>query len=92
LNISVPNAVRYLRGNELLPSQRSAKRTPRKKSAISQLQVETKEPIPVPALATNNQLLNRAKVRIDASVIRRPPRRLIRNITHETIVSLAVYG
>ena len=102
LNISVPNVVRYLRGNELLPSQRFAQQTAIKNPPVSQLQVETNEPIPVigsnktrgtaPILTTMDRLLKRDKIRNDASVIRRPPRRLLINTMRETIVPITVYG
>lgn len=45
-----------------------------------------------PNLATPNRLLNRAKIQSDASIIRKPPRKLIVNVTHETVMPLSVYG
>lgn len=45
-----------------------------------------------PVLATEARLLNRAKMRDDVLVIRRPPRRLTIHITHETMLPLAVCG
>jgi hypothetical protein len=45
-----------------------------------------------PTLATADRLLNRDKIRNDPSVIRRPPRRLIMNPTHEIMMPLSVYG
>ncbi len=102
LNMAVPNIVRYLRGNELLPSQRFAQQTPISNPPVSQLQMEINEPIPVivsnktrdtaPSLAATDRLLKRDKMRIDASVIRRPPRRLLINTVRETIVPITVYG
>ena len=34
----------------------------------------------------------RAKVRTDTSVIQRPPRKLVLNASHETIMPLSVFG
>ena len=102
MNISAPTVVRYVRGSDILPSERSGSRTLVNKSSVSQIQFETKAPIPVigsnqingsvPTLTLNDRLLNRPTMHVDASIIRRPPRRLIRNVTHENIVRLAVYG
>ena len=84
--------------NDLLPSQQSTI----KNSPIPQLQIERKESVPVintnklrtnaPTLATTERLLNRSTIRNDVSVIRRPPRRLLINITRETIAPLSVYS
>ncbi|CAF2403373.1 unnamed protein product [Rotaria sp. Silwood2] len=98
----VPSIIRYLRSSELLPSEKFVSQTPMKKSSESQLKFETKTTLPTirtntttgtaPTLVTTDRLLNRAKMRIDASVIRRPPRRLIINVTRETLVPLSIYG
>ena len=45
-----------------------------------------------PVLVTAARLLNRARVRDAPVVIRRPPRRLLINVVHETVMPLAVYG
>jgi len=45
-----------------------------------------------PTLATTDRLLNRIKVRTDPAVIRRPPRKLLMNVSRETIMPLSVYG
>jgi hypothetical protein len=89
MNILVPTVVRYLRNNELLPPGRPVPRTP----VINPgLQFETKSPIPVIGIATTDRLLNRATIRNDPSVIRRPPRRLIMNTSHYSIFALKAYG
>jgi hypothetical protein len=94
--------IRYLRRNELLPSERVAQvsnienvslspRTENKKPVISY--VDIYKTIGVgPTLVTTDRLLNRAKMRSDSSVIRRPPRRLIVSAAQETIMPLTVYG
>jgi hypothetical protein len=45
-----------------------------------------------PTLATTDRLLNRIKVRTDPPVIRRPPRKLLMNVSRETVMPLSVYG
>jgi hypothetical protein len=95
LTIATADTVRYLRVNELMPSERFVSENPIKNSSLSRYQTETKAAIPVitPTFVTTNRLLNRAKVRNDAPVIiRRPPRRLIINTKYETIMPLATYG
>ncbi|CAF2520710.1 unnamed protein product [Rotaria sp. Silwood2] len=94
---SVPNVVRYLRRTEPMPPAPSF--TPVKISSQSQ---HKKTIIPVmntskvagtaPNLITTDRLLNRAKTHNDESVIRRPPRKLVLNVTHETIMPLSVFG
>ena len=100
--IPVPTIVRYLRRDELMPSERPIPTT--KQTKISLLtQLQDKEPMIsvaninkmtsiAPTLATTNRLLNRAKTQIDPPVIRRPPRKLRTNITHQTIMPVSVYG
>ncbi len=94
----MPRIIRYLRRDELMPSEQSASilnsekdlllfQSENKKSIVSF--VDNSKTIDV---ATTNRLLNRAKMRTDPSVIRRPPRKLIMNATHETIMPLSVYG
>lgn len=98
----VPRIIRYLRRDELLPSERLVPPSaPVKIPLISQ--IEYKKPMisvaninkitgVAPTLATTNRLLNRAKLRTDPSVIRRPPRKLKLNTSHETTMPLSVYG
>ena len=94
--------VRYLRRNELLPSERIAQISSIEKISLSP-RTENRKPVILyvdsyktigiaPTLATTDRLLNRAKMRADSSVIRRPPRRLIVNAAQETIMPLTVYG
>ena len=97
----MPTIVRYLRRNELLPSERSAlsnpmnkpllTQLPYKKSTISVMNTSKLTDIP-PTLPRANRLLNRAKMQNDALIIRRPPRKLHMNVVHETIMPLTVYG
>ncbi|CAF4739727.1 unnamed protein product [Rotaria sp. Silwood1] len=98
----VPSVIRYLRSSELLPSEQLVLQTSMEKSSEFQIPFETKTTLPAirtnrtngnaPTLATADRLLNRAKMRIDASVIRRPPRRLMINVTRETLVPLSIYS
>ncbi|CAF0854966.1 unnamed protein product [Rotaria sordida] len=98
----VPSIIRYLRSNELLPSEQFISQSTTEKFVESQLEFETPTTLSTihintttgnaSNLVTNDRLLNRAKMRIDASVIRRPPRRLLINVTHETLVPLSIYG
>ncbi|CAF0983862.1 unnamed protein product [Rotaria sp. Silwood1] len=102
MNILVPSVIRYLRSSELLPSEQLVLQTSMEKSSEFQIPFETKTTLPAirtnrtngnaPTLATADRLLNRAKMRIDASVIRRPPRRLMINVTRETLVPLSIYS
>lgn len=99
---SVPRIVRYLRRGDLLPSERlSGQSNVMKMPFISQL--DSKPPlIPMktpkdmtsitPTLETKTRLINRAKTRTSSPVIRRAPRRLKMNFSHETIVTLPIYG
>jgi hypothetical protein len=94
----VPTIIRYLRRNELLPSERL---TLENKPLLTQLSY-TKPSITVintnqitsvaPTLATTNRLLNRAKTQNNGLVIQRPKRKLLINASHETIMPLSVYG
>ncbi len=92
--------VRYVRRHELMPSQRPVTASiPMQISSVSEnitsiipVQSNSKITSVAPTLATTDRLLNRAKIRNDPSVIRRPPRRLIMNLTHETMMPLSVYG
>jgi hypothetical protein len=94
--------VRYLRRNDLMPSERFSQVSSSEKISLSSQSenkkldvsfVDTKKTIGVaPTLATTTRLLNRAKMRTDPSVIRRPPRKLIINAAQETIMPLTVYG
>ncbi|CAF4544869.1 unnamed protein product [Rotaria sp. Silwood1] len=98
----VPSVIHYLRSSELLPSEQLVLQNSMEKSSEFQIPFETKTTLPAirtnrtngnaPTLATADRLLNRAKMRIDASVIRRPPRRLMINVTHETLVPLSIYS
>ena len=88
--IVAPDSVRYLRAHELMPSQRSRMTHSSKASTPSLFPPATKvnasqTPAPV-------RLLNRAKVRDNPVVLRRPPRRLMINVVRETILPVAVYG
>ncbi|CAF0778896.1 unnamed protein product [Rotaria sordida] len=98
----VPNVIRYLRRTEPMPPvQPALSITPVKIISSSQSQYQ-KPTISImdtrkvdgtaPNLVTADRLLNRTKTRNDASVIRRPPRKLDLNVTHETIMPLSVYG
>ncbi|CAF1239860.1 unnamed protein product [Rotaria sp. Silwood1] len=102
---SVPNIIRYLRRMEQMPLARPAPSlTPVKISSSSlSAQAQDKKPIisvtntsnivgTAPNLITKDRSLNRAKTHSDGSVIRRPPRKLGVNFTHETIMPLSVYG
>lgn len=100
MNVSVPNIVRYVRRRDLLPSERLISRSMVEEFSESQSKLETIEEIPViqnnltivngRSLTMAERLLNRATLRIDASVIRRPPRRLVINATRETIVPFPI--
>lgn len=98
----VPRIVRYLRRDELMPSERpvlpssAAKfslisQSQHKKTSISVTNVSKITGV-ASTLATTNRLLNRAKIQTNPPVIRRPPRKLILNASHETIMPLSVYG
>jgi hypothetical protein len=73
-----------------------------KKSSISQLQIETNTPLPMIGtnksngiasnLITTDRLLNRAKMRNDASVLQRSPRISVMDTIHENISQLSAYG
>ncbi|CAF3007098.1 unnamed protein product [Rotaria socialis] len=99
--LSLPRVVRYLRSRELLPSEQVRSRTMMKQPTTSLSQYGTKQSmstIPtskrnshVPILSRHERLLNRSKMLTDASVIRRPPRRLVININREAIVPLSIY-
>ncbi|CAF5187807.1 unnamed protein product, partial [Rotaria magnacalcarata] len=99
--LSLPGVVRYLRSRELLPSEQVISRTMMKQPTTSLLQYGTTQSmstIPinktnshVPILSRHERLLNRSKMQTDASVIRRPPRRLIISINRETVVPLSIY-
>jgi hypothetical protein len=99
--VSVPIIVHYLRRNELMPSERLGPRTSMKNPLLSQLQyrkpsisvinISTMTDI-TPHLTIADRLLNRDKIRTDPSAIRRPPRRLLINSSHDTIMPLTVYG
>lgn len=52
----------------------------------------TKNQSTTPVFATDARLLNRAKMQNQNLIIRRPPRKLMINITHETMLPLAVCG
>ncbi len=39
-----------------------------------------------------NRLSNRSKIQNDAPIIRRSPRRLVLNVSHETMMPISVYG
>lgn len=98
----MPSTTRYVRRDELMPSEQSVRTsTPVKIPVLSEL--ENKKPIismmninnitaVAPTLVTTNRLLNRAKIRIDSSAIRRPPRKLRINVNYETIMPLSVCG
>lgn len=100
MNVSVPNIVRYVRRRDLLPSERLISRSMVEEFSESQSKLETIEEIPViqnnltivngRSLTMAERLLNRPTLRIDASVIRRPPRRLVINATRETIVPFPI--
>lgn len=102
LCLSAPAIIRYLRSKELLPSQQKLAETSMRKLPESKLKYEKKNKIPIIENNRNNanratsttteRLLNRPIMRHDPSLIRRPPRRLILNVTHETIVPVTIYG
>jgi len=94
--------VRYLRRNELMPSERpTPPPTPINVSLLSQSEYKkltisvtntSKITGVAPTLATTDRLLTRAKMRNDPPIIRRPPRRLVMNISRQTNMPLSVYG
>jgi hypothetical protein len=85
-----------------MPSEQPAQpSTSRKFSLLSQSQYKkptisvmdtSKLTRPAPALVITDRSLNRDKIRNDPSVIRRPPRKLVANVSHDTILPLSVYG
>ncbi len=96
--MSIP--VRYLRRHELMPSERSVRPSAPVKVLLSESEFNkpTISTVNVnkitgvaPTLATTDRLLNRAKMRNDPSVIRRPPRKLTMDISHETIMPFSIY-
>jgi len=82
-------------------SDRFASHFSTKKSSISQLQVETNTLFPMIGTNTDNdasssiatdRFLTRAKMRHDASILRRSARISVMDTIHETISHLSVYG
>jgi hypothetical protein len=45
-----------------------------------------------PTLVTNDLLLTRAKVRTDPPVVRKPPRKLLMNVSRQNAMPLSVFG
>jgi len=91
-----------VRRNEPMPSERpiqqskSARRSLPNEIQLNQPILPAPDPIKTtgvaPTLATSSRLLNRAKMQVYFLLIRRPPRKLRINMTHETIMPLSVYG
>ncbi|CAF0857832.1 unnamed protein product [Adineta steineri] len=80
---SLPSIVRYVRGNELFPSQRSIPHT--------RLQYQSKTSFPI-INPTKINTLAPTKIHVDASIIRRPPRRLILNTSYRRNSSFTIYN
>ena len=97
-----PRLVRYLKRSELMPSEQSISMSKSEKTLLLSQSPSKQTIISVantnkiagtaPHLVTNNRLLNRAKIRNDGFLLRKPSNKLAFNISHETIVPLAVYG
>lgn len=86
---SVPNTIRYVRTQDITSERFLPPIFTRKQSFSTELTVESKLSLPlIPNLATADRLLNRAKVHVDASIIRRPPRLLKLSPIKETIAPL----
>lgn len=99
---SVPKIIRYVRRGDLMPSEQRLRKLDTVKVTFSSELVNNEPITPIkpintitgvtPTLTIKDRLLNRAKLRTDSSVIRRPPRKLKFNPSRETIVPLSVYG
>ena len=97
--IGRPTIVRYLRRNELLPSEKSSDFLSSDPLMTDPLQYKkpriviinaSPQPDPPPRLTPTDRLLYRDKLRNDPTLLRRPARKLLFSTTHEAIIPLSV--
>ncbi|CAF1335372.1 unnamed protein product [Rotaria magnacalcarata] len=101
---SIPSLVRYLRRTDLMPSERlvlppiniPAKATllckPKYQKSTVSVMDTSQLTNTVANAVTTNRLSNRPKIKNDAPIIRKPSRKLVLNVSHETMMPLSVYG
>ncbi|CAF3526830.1 unnamed protein product [Rotaria socialis] len=101
---SIPSLVRYLRRTDLMPSERLVLppiNIPVKATLLCESRHQ-KSTVPVmdtsqltstvANVVTTNRLSNRPKIKNDVPMIRKPSRKLVLNVSHETMMPLSVYG